>query len=165
PSAFSSSRVDYQPREPGGAFGGFAFKKVYSDSRLDLYLPPATAVPASPAALGEAPPGDPFIGFGRAEIILQPLAKRGAYVEITEAGTGRKVLDVALADASPPSSLPWQPMEFLAAVDTAGLVGPLSPISRSGVDEVDGYFGRYLSDVFRLGQRLAPGLYRVSVGP
>jgi hypothetical protein len=165
PSAFSSSRVEYTPREPGGAFAGFAFKKLFSDARLDLYLPPAATIPASPASLGEAPPGAPFIGFGRGEFALQPLAKRGAYVEISEAGSGRKVLDAALVDASPPSGLPWQPMEFLAAVDAAGLVGPLSPVSRSGVDEVDEYFGRYLSDVFRIGQRLAPGMYRVSVGP
>lgn len=165
PSPYSSSRVDYSPREPGGAFGGFAFKKVFSDSHLDLELPPTANVPSSPASLGEAPPGAPFLSFGRTQVIVQPLAKRGASVEITEARTGRRVLEVTLADANPPSSLPWQPVEYLAAVDAAGLVGPLSPIRRSGVDEVDGYFGRYLSEVFRVGQRLAPGFYRVSVGP
>jgi hypothetical protein len=97
---------------------------------------------------------------------VEPVGRRGAYVEIAEAGSGRTVFGKAVADAHPPaSSLPWQPMEFMAAVDSAGLVGSVVPTTRSGVDEVDAYFGRYLVDTLRVGQRLAPGFYRISVGP
>ena len=56
-------------------------------------------------------------------------------------------------------------MEFIAAVDTAGLVGPLVPTVRSTDADVDDYFGRYLAETLRVGQRLAPGFYRISVGP
>lgn len=166
PTEFNSSRIDYVPRGPGGSFAGFPFKKVFSDSELELHLPPATAVPASPAdALAGDPPGAPFIGFDRADPVVEPLSPRGGYVEIMEAGSGRSVLEMPLAGARPPASTPWQPMEFIAAVDPAGLVGPLVPTKGSGVDDVDAYFGRYLADTIRVGQRLAPGFYRIVVGP
>jgi hypothetical protein len=166
PTEFNSSRIDYVPREPGGAFAGFPFKMTFSDSELELDLPPATAVPATPAeALAGDPPGAPFIGFGRADPVVEPLSPRAAYVEIVDAGTGRSVLEMPLADARPPGDAPWRPMEFIAAVDPSGLVGPLVPTSRSGADDVDTYFGRYLADTLRVGQRLAPGFYRIIVGP
>jgi hypothetical protein len=166
PTEFNSSRIDYVPREPGGSFAGFPFKKTFSDTELELHLPPATDVPASPAdALAGDPPGAPFIGFDRADPVVEPLSPRGAYVDIMDAGTGRSVLALALADAHPPASMPWQPMEFIAAVDAAGLVGPVVPTNSSGVDDVDTYFGRYLADTLRVGQRLAPGFYRIVVGP
>jgi hypothetical protein len=166
PTEFNSSRIDYVPREPGGAFAGFPFKKTFSDSELELHLPPATAVPATPAdALAGDPPGAPFIGFGRADPVVEPLSPRGAYVSVVDAGTGRSVLEMTLADAPPPAAAPWQPMEFIAAVDPSGLVGPLVPTSRSGADDVDTYFGHYLADTLRVGQRLAPGFYRITVGP
>ena len=166
PTAFNSSRIDYVPGAFGGAFAGFPFKKTFSDSELQLHLPPAASVPATPAeALAGDPPGAPFIGFARANTIVQTLSPRAAYVEIVEAGTGRSVLEMPVTGAHPPASAPWQPMEFIAAVDPAGLVGPLVPTTRSGVDEVDTYFGRYLADTLRVGQRLSPGFYRIIVGP
>ncbi len=166
PTEFNSSRIDYVPREPGGAFAGFPFKNAFADSELDLHLPPATAVPATPAdAVADDPPGAPFIGFGRADPVVEPLSPRGAYVEIMDAGTGRSVLGMTLVDARPPAAAPWRPVEFIAAVDPSGLVGPLVPTSRSGADDVDSYFGRYLADTLRVGQRLAPGFYRIVVGP
>jgi hypothetical protein len=56
-------------------------------------------------------------------------------------------------------------MEFVAAVDPAGLVGPLVPTVRSGVEEVDNFFQNYLARTLRVGERLAPGFYRICVGP
>jgi len=167
PTDFNSSRLNYVPREPGGAFAGFQSKLTFSESELSLSLPPAAAVPASPAeALRGDPPGAPFIGFDRADPVMEPLSPRGAYVEIVEAGTGKVVFGRPVGDAHPPaSSLPWKPMEFIAAVDVAGLVGPVIPTTRSGVDEVDAYFGLYLAETLRVGQRFGPGFYRISVGP
>jgi len=166
PTEFNSSRRDYVPREPGG-FAGFGWKHVFDDTQLVLHLPPSETIPSSPAeALAGDPPGAPFVGFDRADPVVEPLGPRGAYVEIVDAATGKGVFGEAVTNAHPPeTSVPWQPMEFLAAVDAAGLVGPLVPTARSGVDEVDAYFGRYLADSLRVGQRLAPGFYRVIVGP
>jgi hypothetical protein len=166
PTEFNSSRIDYVPKDLVGVEAGFPFKKTFSDSELELHLPPPNAVPQTPAdALAGDPPGAPFLGFDRADLVTEPVEYRSAYVEIMEAGTGRSVLGMPVADAHPPSAVPWQPMEFLAAVDRAGLVGPLVPTTRSGVADVDAYFGRYLADTLRVGQRLAPGFYRIIVGP
>jgi hypothetical protein len=166
PTEFNSSRKDYVPREPEGTFAGFPFKRTFDDLELALHLPGAADVPESPAdALVGDPPGAPFLGFGRGDLKMEPLAPRGAYVEITEAGTGRDVLSEPVSDAHPPSSAPWKPMEFIAAVDAAGLVGPLILTVHSDVGEVDAYFGRYLTENLRIGQRLSPGFYRICVGP
>jgi hypothetical protein len=166
PTEFNSSRKDYVPREPGSAFAGFAGKLTFAKSGLQLDLPPAAAVPANPAeALLGDPPGAPFIGFGRSDIKVEPLPLRGAYVEIVDAGSGRRMFGLPVADARPPSAAPWKPMEFIAAVDAAGLVGPVVPTVSSENGAVDDYFGRYLAETLRVGQRLAPGFYRISVGP
>jgi len=166
PTEFNSSSKPYVPPEPGGEFGGFAPKYAFGESDLRLHLPAASAVPESPAqALADEPPGAPFLGFGRADMNVEPLAPRGAYVEIADAGSGRKVFGEPVLGAHPPSSAPWMPIEFMAAVDASGLVGPLVLTTHSGVAEVDAYFGRYLTEILRVGQRLAPGFYRISVGP
>ena len=166
PTEFNSSRKDYRPGEPGGAFSGFAAKLTFSESELALHLPPAVAVPAAPAdALAGSPPGAPFLGFGRSDMNVELLAPRGAYVEIVDSGSGRSVLARPLLDAYPPSSAPWKPMEFMAAVDSAGLVGPLVLTVHSDVAEVDAYFGQFLAENLRVGQRLEPGFYRICVGP
>jgi len=167
PTEFNSSRQEYVASPPTGAFAGFPPQFQFDADQLDLRLPPPAAVPASAAeALVGDPLDAPFVGFGRVEYVVQPVVKRNAYVEILDAGTGRMVYGGAVVDARPPATaMPWEPMEFLAAVDAAGLVGPLVPTTRSGVDEVDSYFSRYLAETLRVGQRLAPGFYRISVGP
>ncbi len=167
PSPYTSSRRDYVPVEPGGAFAGFPPRFTFRESELALALPPAVAVPASPAeALRGDPPGAPFLGFGRADPVVEPVSPRAAYVSVVEQRTGRPVFGAAVADARPPAAgLPWQPMEFMAAIDAAGLVGPVVPVRRSGIDDVDAYFARYLAETLRIGQRFGPGFYRVSVGP
>ena len=166
PTEFNSSRKDYRAREPGGAFSGFAAKLTFSESELTLHLPPAVAVPDAPAdALAGSPPGAPFLGFGRTDMDVELLAPRGAYVEIVDSGSGRRVFARPLMDAHPPSAAPWKPMEFMAAVDPSGLVGPLVLTVHSDVAEVDAYFGRFLAENLRVGQRLEPGFYRICVGP
>jgi hypothetical protein len=165
PTEFNSSRKPYVPIEPGGTFAGFSFKPTFSDSQIDLHLPPPVEVPSSPAeALVGDPPGAPFIGFGRTDIKTETLAPRAAYVEITDAESGRDVLSEPVTDARPPSP-GWRPIEFMAAVDAAGLVGPPVLTVHSDVAEVDAYFGRYLAEDLRIGQRLNPGFYRIRVGP
>jgi hypothetical protein len=166
PTEFNSSRKDYVPVEPGGAFAGFSASLTFDVSELTLHLPPATAMPKSPAeALVGDPPGAPFLAFARTDIEVQPLAPRGAYVEIINAATGRNVFGRPVLDAHPPSEKPWKPMEFMAAVDAAGLVGPLVLMVHSDVADVDAYFGLYLVQNLMVGQRLEPGFYRIWVGP
>ena len=56
-------------------------------------------------------------------------------------------------------------MEFLVAVDAMGLVGPPTLTESSRVAAVDGYFQNYLVKTLHAGQRLAPGFYRICIGP
>jgi hypothetical protein len=66
---------------------------------------------------------------------------------------------------APPGKGGWAPVEFVARVDAAGLVGPLVVTERSGLEEVDVFFANYLARTLRVGERLAPGFYRICVGP
>ena len=69
-------------------------------------------------------------------------------------------------DAKPPANnRDWQPVEFLFAINAAGSVGRPMVTTSSQVPEVDAYFRDYLAKSFHLGERLAPGFYRVVVGP
>ena len=106
------------------------------------------------------------LGFGREERRVRPEAARGGLLEVTAAGTGERVLTAELPEALvPPGGKAWEPLELLAIVDVAGLAGPLVVTESSRVEEVDAHFRRQLRQVFRLGERLAPGVYRVVVGP
>ncbi|MFZ9747538.1 MAG: hypothetical protein ACO3G4_12995 [Opitutaceae bacterium] len=134
---------------PVATLGGRAVERA--EARLTLE-PDGTAV---------AP-----VGFGRAEPRVVPEAARGGLLEVIAAGTGERVLAMELPEAlAPPAGKPWEPLELVAIVDVAGLAGPLVVTESSRVEEVDVHFRRQLRQVFRLGERLAPGVYRVVVGP
>lgn len=106
------------------------------------------------------------VGLGRVGRRVVPEAPRGGLLEVIAAGTGERVLTAELPEALvPPGGKAWEPLELLAIVDVAGLAGPLVVTESSRVEEVDVHFRRQLRQVFRLGERLAPGVYRVVVGP
>ena len=150
-------------------------KAVASKKLLtSLDLPEPVAVPEKPAeALAAGLPGPLVVGFGRTDQPVAALPGHGATVDIVAVGTGRMALpphEMALvqalaADARPPGGRSWQAMEFLATVDSAGLAAPLMTTARSGVEEVDSYFQNFVARTLRVGDRLAPGFYRISVGP
>ena len=106
------------------------------------------------------------VGFGREGRRVVPETARGGFLEVLAAGTGERVLAVELPETfAPPAGKTWEPLELLAIVDVAGLAAPLVVTESSRVEEVDVHFRRQLRQVFRLGERLAPGVYRVVVGP
>jgi hypothetical protein len=105
-------------------------------------------------------------GFGRFEIRMNPLAARGGVVEITALHTGQRVEFESLPPgASPPTAKAWAPLEFMAVVEPAGLAVPLVVVEGSRVDEVDVHFKNFLTQTYRIGQRLNPGFYRITVSP
>ena len=168
PTHWNSSEKNLPPQEPGGVFESFGPELVFLEIQLALNLPPAIAVPPRPAdALDINSPGLPFVGVGRSDRALPVLTPRSAFVEVVAAGTGQRVFAQALTGLppkvadSPPEGGSW---EFMAAVDAAGLVGTLVPTIRSGTI-ADGFFVKYLVQTLRIGDRLAPGFYRISVGP
>jgi hypothetical protein len=155
-------------RKPDEIFGTFPAKLSFNEDRLVLQLGPVLTLPAGPRDVLARNNRDPFFTFGREAVPLPELSARGAYVEVRSAGTGELILTEELTSAAPPRT-DWgsglQPPEYMAAVDRAGLVGPPVLTTGSGSDEVDGYFRDYLARNFRVGERLAPGFYRVVIGP
>lgn len=144
-----------------------------AELRFDQDLP--SPVTLNGRAVAEAKPVDalipgalspPATGFGRSEAALRPLPARGGYLEVVATGTGTVVMThELLVDMKPVTEKPWQPLQFLASVNPAGLVGPLILTERSGVEEVDQHFRNYLAQTYRIGDRLRPGIYRITIGP
>jgi hypothetical protein len=153
-------------REPGGSFQGYPAKLAFAEAELKLNFPTTVPMPDRPAdALAADRSGLVFLGVGQTERPIIQLVVRNAFIEILEARTGVRLLAQTLADARPPGGVAWQPLEFLVAVDPMGLVGPPILTESSRVAAVDGYFQNYLVKTLHAGERLAPGFYRVCIGP
>lgn len=168
PTPWNAARRNVARPEPGATFENYPplYSPAASPTGLNPLLPTPTGVPVTPTeALLADRPGPVLLGFGRTDAALPALAERGAVVEIVAEGTGQPVLRETLKEARPPGDGAWQPMKFLVAVNATGLVGTLAVTQRSGIEAVDDYFQKYLVQTMRIGQRLAPGFYRISVGP
>ena len=166
PTKWNSTQRELTSREPGGRFQGYDAPRLsFSESELKLGLPSPIATPAGPveAVAADAPAGV-FAGFGRRSLAVSATEPRGAFVEVELAATGRKVFTQAISIV-PPAKAAWQPVEYVACVNAAGLVGPLVVSARSGTEEVDTYFADYLIRTLRVADRLPPGFYRITVGP
>ncbi|MCX6956888.1 MAG: hypothetical protein NTV51_32590 [Verrucomicrobia bacterium] len=166
PTKWNATQREIPAPEPGGRFQGYDTPRLaFAENELKLGLSDPISVPAGPAkAVTEDAVAAPLVGFGRLDTPVVAPKARGAFVEIVEASTGRTVWSDQIVEAPEGKGL-WQPLEFMARVDPAGLVGPLVVTTRSGVEEVDGFFAKYLARTLRVGERLAPGFYRISVGP
>ena len=169
PTRWSSAQKELPDRPPEGSFMGYAPRLVFAEDRLGLDLKPAAPPMRAADALRESPLGsNPLIGFGRTDAPVPALGPRLACVSAADVRTGRIVLTESIPDAQgAPAELrtrAWEPLEFMAAVDAAGLVRPLVATARSGT-AADSFFLGYLSRDFRIGERLAPGFYRIWVGP
>jgi hypothetical protein len=165
PTEWNTAQKEIYLPQSGGAFSDYAPKFAYDEAELRPLKPAELSVFSVTDALALAPPGPELLGFGRSELKSGVLEKRGAFVEIVEAKGGLRVLGRGLSEAQPPATADWVPLEFLATVDAAGLTGPLVLTARSGVDEVDSYFQKYLTQKLRIGVLLGPGIYRICVGP
>jgi len=153
-------------RELGSAFAGYAPILKYAEAELKLDFPPAVDVPQRPAdAFAADRPGRPLAGFGEMDRAVAPLPARNAFVEVVAEGDGQVAIAQALSEAKPPGEATWQPLEFLVAIDPSGVVRPPVLTESSRVAAVDQYFQDFLTQTLHIGERLAPGFYRVSIGP
>lgn len=173
PTPFNAAPSEPAHLEPGSALLDRDDEKLkFTDEDPALRLPMPIHVPATPLeALGN-PPGPLTTGIGRTSAKIEPAPAHGAYVDVFVAGTDKRVFDetLSLSSAAKPVSAnheirDWQPLEFLAAVDAAGLVGPLLLTRGSGAEDVDTHFRNYLARTFDIGDRLPPGFYRIVVAP
>jgi hypothetical protein len=166
-----------EPRlEPGRTFlDNETLKLKYGEGQGDVShgLPGTIGLGGKPfehASLGDAlgpkEVGLDLQGFGRADAKVEPMPARGGYVEVLRLKDGVRVLGEPLAvEARPPADKAWSPVEFMAVVDAAGLVSPLVVVEGSRHEEVDVHFRNYLALQFRIGERLEPGFYRITVAP
>ncbi len=166
PTKWNAAQNEVEAREAGILAQGYDTPKLtFKENELKLALPAPIETPASVAeAVAQDVRSAVFAGFGRVDSVVATPEPRGAFIEITLAGTGQKVIAQALA-VRPPGQGGWQPVEYHAKVDAAGLVGLPLVTARSGNDEVDLFFANYLARTLRIGERLEPGFYRISVGP
>jgi hypothetical protein len=169
PTRWSSAEKDVPTPLPEGSFKGYPPRLIFAENSLGLGLAPASPVSRPAEVLLTSPPrSNPLVGFGRTDATVPALGSRLAFISAADARTGTVVLTDSLPDApgAPPEVRKgdWSPLEFMAAVDSAGLVSPLVLTLRSGT-AADGFFAGYLSRDFRIGDRLAPGFYRISLGP
>lgn len=154
-------------REPGDDFR-YEAKATPDVNAAGLAFPgkpkvPETAVEAQSSWTQEAP----FLGFGEADGRIEVLPARGALVEVTRESDGRQVVTHVLpANKGATNGYgSWQPMEFLLAVEPAGLVGLPMPVPTSNPAEIVARLQSDLAKVLRAGQPLAPGFYRIKIGP
>ena len=151
-------------KQPGQVFREFEPKLNFALSALPDY---GVINESNNNSLGEvlARGNDaPFAGFGEIDRSGQALAARGGYIEVKALKNGTLSLAETLNDVALPQ-VDYVPVEFMVAVASAGLIGEPVMIATSGKDEVDGKLRDYLVNVYRIGERLAPGRYIVLVGP
>lgn len=163
-------------REPGQSVLDLEAPKLgmaISGWRFNDRLPPVITLQGralaevTPLAALQAITPDPAVpGFGRAPATVAPMQPRGGLIQIVRASDGSRLPPVVLdPEARPNTDQVWQPLEFLVKVGPAGLVAPPTITTRSGVEEVDVFYRNYLARIFRIGERLRPGFYRITVAP
>jgi hypothetical protein len=141
-----------------------------AEKQVGKDLPPVVTLNGQP--LEDARPVDALtpdlslLGFGRSTAAIKPFSPRGGFVEVTATRDGRQVLAEPLpVTARPPGDKPWTPIEFFAVIDPVGLVSTLVVGESSRVEDVDAHFRNFLERTFRIGERLEPGFYRITVAP
>lgn len=159
-----TARHSRQLREPEQVFGRFDAKLTVSEQNLKSpSLETAVAPPVGFSEVLARANEVPFAGMGEGPVQKSALPIRSAYIEVKDLTTGDVVISQALSGTNAPRP-DFEPIEFLVVVGKTGLVGDPFVTSASDSDEVDDFFRRYLVTSYRLGERLRPGRYRVSVG-
>jgi hypothetical protein len=148
------------------------FKPTFADAEIQVSkdLPDVATLNGQPLEnvrpVDALAPDLTLLGFGREPSTVKPSAARGGFVEVTSMRDGNRVLAEPLPiTARPPGDKPWAPVEFLAVIDLAGLASQLVVHESSRVDDVDVYLRNFLTRDFRIGDRLEPGFYRITVAP
>lgn len=165
PTIWNTAQKDVALPKAGGAFANYPAKFAYEEAEFKGLH--ARSIPVANAAdlLALATPGASTLGIGRQSGGPDIQPARGAFLEVIPQTGGPAVLNATVPLLNLPAIGLWEPIEFLAVVDAAGLCGPLVSTVRSKAEDIDAYFKNYLTTSFRLGAKLEPGIYRIRVGP
>lgn len=165
PTRWNAAQKDVALPKVGGAFANFPARFAFEDSELRS-LGPSRRVNTGPADLLRLDsPGAAILGIGRGDLVQAPDESRGAVVEITRLSGSAAVLVERLSGIALLETELWEPVEFVAVVDATGRCAPLVPTVRSQSDEIDSFLKKRITDAARIGSRLAPGSYKIRVGP
>jgi len=152
-------------RDIGRSFEDYPPRLGFNEIGLGLDFPATVEVPAK---VSEVLPmfgrQQPYSGLGRTDPVIVPLPARGARVDVISAKDGSQALSL-IVPVEQLAQKVWQPLEFLIAVDAAGLIGPPVLIAQSSDEQSNRFFQDLLAKILRLGERLPPGVYQVCVGP
>jgi hypothetical protein len=165
PTSWNTSIKDVSLPATGGVFADFpsAFAHKEGDHSFGVFRSDQEGF--NGAILNIEGPNSAFLSFGQKAQNLQVTRRAVGYLEVYSAKDGIAVIREALTLDMPSAAINWSPIELMAVVSAAGLVGPPVLITRSGLDEVDLYFADLLVKVLRIGGKLSPGVYRIVVGP
>ncbi len=150
-------------KQPGQVFTSFGSKLIFADGGLSNYGTENLATTESVIDILGRTNGAPFAGMGEAGIVRELVYERMAFMQIKRLGDG-ELRNITLSDVLLPRA-DFAPLEFIVAVGPAGITGgPLLSLG-SGRDEIDIFFRDYLAKTYRIGSVLAPGRYRITIGP
>lgn len=171
PSDYNTSTIQLkrQPgREPGSIAATFPPKWTISESSGGVTFPEPFSPPSTLlGALQYGEPPNPWPEVGRGDVNVPTFKPRLAFLEVADAKTGQPVFssEIPATEGVAVPSGDWTPLEFIVAVDSSGLVGPLVITGSTATEEVETFFRTFVARTFHLGARLAPGFYTVRIGP
>lgn len=163
-------------REPDQAFHSYPASFAYPDDTFAVRFSDALKIPENPVdALDYGHTQTPYANLGRVEQNEKPLAPRQAHLEVVQIKTGQTLLGLSIPyPDSPAAELPealvigdWRPLEYLVAIDVAGVASPPTLMKGAAAPALVQYFANHLGRTLHLGARreLPPGIYILRVGP
>lgn len=158
--------VDDGRREPVAAFNNFAARLNISEAGPRVGFPGPVEIPGGPVqALDPHRSGEALRYFGRRTTAIPQAVRRLGFLEVSNAENGEVVLLAELAPVDAAPLVDWGPADMVVAVNRSGLMGLPFITRSSGSAQFDGWLPGYLATTYRLGERLRPGNYRISLGP
>ena len=151
-------------RQPGQIFGLVEPQFVFEDQKIKPDSSDTTMISENLADVVAAGNETPFGGMGEMDIQRVMLSARDGFMEIRSLRDGKTIIAQTLTGV-PFTETDFVPLEFLVVVSSAGLVADPVLMSGSGREEMEVFLRTYLAKSFRVGERLAPGMYRILVGP
>lgn len=165
PTIWNTAQKEVALPKVGGAFANYPARFAFEEAEFKALHSRSISVANASDLLALTSPGASMLGIGREGEGGRSLPPRGAFLEVTPQTGGPTVLSATVPPLTLSVGALWEPVEFLAVVDAAGFCGPLVSTVRSRAEEIDSYFKNYLTNTFRLGAKLGPGVYRIRVGP
>lgn len=165
-SGQASALSDEGRREPVAAFSSYTPKLLFDEAGPKIGFPSPVQVPVNVVDAYNADQGPRafrYLGLRSSEV--GRASSRLGYLEVAHAGNGELVYRSELPVVEGAPTVDWAPLQLITAVNSAGLIGSPFVIVGSGVAAFDSWIVDYLASRYRLGERLRPGIYRISLGP